>query len=1474
MSTLYVFENAAQAAQAKQNDSTKYTDANTFSSLAEAVANASASEATTIELAAGTYADNLYFRTKTLDYDTTKGVGSVTPIEQKADITIKAAVGAAVKITGQWVLGERVQNTTYVDAWNATLTVEGVTFDSTELDKAGNESGNLFTPNIKQLNVNNCIFTGPGWGLNSRGSSPSVLNFTGCTIENSFGPNNIISFSGCHFFDCKDSNGNIIGSASVNIQTGKDVVFEKCDFDVTITDPEYYLVRNNGGVPVVFRGGSISVDIAKDIDLVTDSIKHGAVLVQRSSSETSGAWIIDGVEINISQDALDAGLLLRKNNSNGTLDVINMTSTSNNVDQLLTHTSGKVDAKEVDSNGETISAATYLNGELKSKEVSILYLNGEKYTGDMDYKTIKAASGTSTITDADINTNGLMVGNYEINDAPADTNVSDSAKLTLSGVTANVTGSEGKNSGLWVGKDTGVENKGKYQLILKNGTVITANGASVRNDGYLEISEGSMVNAQVMPVEGEVKITGKDSVLDLESSNTFGDNAVVTIENGGKLEATDGAVLTNNGELSINGGIIDAGTVKGSGSITVNKGNVVKGKATASTLNIDNLQSNIVVNDNVTITGSVKSNVTDTFFIVGKNVTFSGFKLNEGVTSYNKSQVEVHAGASLNVTNGTVIGASNLFDISGGKATISADSSVTTSNFQVWDIAGKPSTVTIDGTVNATVFMLTTQNEKSSSLTVNAGATVNVGIGQFKLQTGTMTVYGYFNGNCTRGGGSYSWVGSGKAHPGYLTIDGTYAAADNNNGKFVNTGNQYFRAKTGTITLQNNALFDWKEKVILEQNSILTVKSGSTFQTGGEFGHDGKVTVDNATFIAQKVNNAGTFTVKGTTTLYISDFSENAISVSSNAILTGDMNVAISVSGTASLAADTVFSGKITKGSLKVAASNTLTIKTGSSAATLLAAAGEYSDDKFGDITIKGATKNAELTLKADSLNGNKITNAQVKITDAAADEDVDIKADIKLSDIKTVNGNAVVNVNGIYFYNENDNTFVLNKVNGGIDIVKAEAGNPDTDFFQKEVGNLSITGDLSKFDITMKDGKTTLKVANGDSASIGTVSKSNQGGVNNVSVGKGSSLTVDTIERMGNITVGKNDSAMKVNKALTGTSAAEKITVGKGSNFESKDIDFSTGKATFKLDKQATARIYGEYVVDGSSNTIKLGANAILDIKEGSIINRCGDNYDEATGIVKYAPTNGSSITLARGAKMTSSNVIGLEGLTLANSAKSDAENSTAFDSGMIAGTEKRNVISVGNYCTFSADSIDMYNGNDVIKTGKGSVVDLGAVDFGDGKDTLTIGRNSVVQVSSIEGLETLNASKGSSIWFNNGAEDADFDGIAGSWKNATIYDDMGDIFGGDDGSGAVYGNEWDIYDIDSALKRVIIDEESNSDTIYRVYEKGVWDKAVGEITDITSEYIKLESGKEYVLAVSVEGADFKNKEDAANMYSFTLLA
>ena len=206
--------------------------------------------------------------------------------------------------------------------------------------------------------------------------------------------------------------------------------------------------------------------------------------------------------------------------------------------------------------------------------------------------------------------------------------------------------------------------------MLKDGTAITGpgssgineqrvQGANIRKDGYLEISEGSSLYAQYMPIEGGAKITGEDSVLDVQKATVFGDNAVVTVEDGGTLQLIGADKNTypyltigygeDKGSLDVNAGgkVVITGATnnagKQEGSLTINQNGVVK--VAGGSLFVDN--GAVVKNDGTfKVTGEDASTVKAT-------ITGKALQLENGVLENSEITGDVQVYGTKNAISGT-----------------------------------------------------------------------------------------------------------------------------------------------------------------------------------------------------------------------------------------------------------------------------------------------------------------------------------------------------------------------------------------------------------------------------------------------------------------------------------------------------------------------------------------------------------------------------------------------------------------------------------------------------------------------------------------------------------------------------------------------------------------------------------------------------------------------------------------------------
>ena len=351
------------------------------------------------------------------------------------------------------------------------------------------------------------------------------------------------------------------------------------------------------------------------------------------------------------------------------------------------------------------------------------------------------------------------------------------------------------------------------------------------------------------------------------------------------------AQISNAGTINVNGGTFDVDVLSGIGTLNVGAAFDKDGNAVASTLNIGELKQDVYVNKDAekqaVLTGSIDKSASKIIRIY--NTVLDGFNVNadyEGLTVSATGTVGVYDKTIL--TGGTEMNLNN-FQVM-DDVEIAADATVRSANVSVFDSANNADAVfSVKG--NLEVVSLYIRNieyyagdeEITSRMIVEKdgvvkGDTQN-GHGLLYFQYGHMTVYGYVNGNWTAGGGS-SYIGHPyEADERYrdlwhstLTVDGTYASADSNNGKFVNVGDQNLDIRyTGKVYLVNNGLFDWAATV--NNRGLLSVTTGADF-VAGTLKNNGELVLDETAFV-----QVDTFTsdANGKITINVADTNRNAV---------------------------------------------------------------------------------------------------------------------------------------------------------------------------------------------------------------------------------------------------------------------------------------------------------------------------------------------------------------------------------------------------------------------------------------------------------------------------------------------------------------------------------------------------------------------------------------------------------------------
>ncbi|MBE6379707.1 MAG: hypothetical protein E7047_02120, partial [Lentisphaerae bacterium] len=347
---------------------------NAFANLTDAVNAASATEATTITVASGTYNEDI-----TLDART---------MEQKGNIKFVAAEGADVTFTGLFTLGyyeKRVGS----KKWNADVTFENITFD-----QAADAKHSIDIQQCNDFAMINCKVVGYGeYGISGT-NVDNGATITGTTFENaaiqsagSFGTNMLID--GCTFNESR-----------VNIQSGNSVTVMNSVFNNTLTDANvgdsFYCIRSNDNA-IILGNNTFNIDSALT-EVAADQAKWG-VLWQRNAGGTQ--WKAFNCQFNLTDAAmLQTELLVNKNgttnaaNEAGRVMIYAFNSKDNEVADLLARTEGTVN---VVADGRF---ATYNNGAIvgEAVDVSKIYIDN-RFTADNVGELTLGVNAFTTIDD-------------------------------------------------------------------------------------------------------------------------------------------------------------------------------------------------------------------------------------------------------------------------------------------------------------------------------------------------------------------------------------------------------------------------------------------------------------------------------------------------------------------------------------------------------------------------------------------------------------------------------------------------------------------------------------------------------------------------------------------------------------------------------------------------------------------------------------------------------------------------------------------------------------------------------------------------------------------------------------------------------------------------------------------------------------------------------------------------------------------
>ena len=486
MATLYVFASEAAREAAIQSDSTKYSDVNTFNSINDALAvikNATddAGVSYTIEL------DGSFDEEVVLDW------------AENNDITFAKADGAEVaEITNKVVVGKNVGRYAKDALWAADLKFEGITFDYSDTRDALGEDPDWAAVNGERFNIiqidpentltlSGCVFKGPGVidsaynggqphnnngtadgdnGGNLFGTPWEAAAYQGkIIIENTSFQDGNVNFwrnsEGVIFSNCDFNNAPVtfLGDIDNALYEFVDCLFSMeldkiggkfATYLVGATENAYgvQLLKSEDGNGCVMKITGTNAE-GREVSYILSQAPNGDSNTTTVSIDLVGAAVAGDIPADV--DFYIAKSPAETTGGSFTCDTIGSTLTATNIagvtvedlagaaNVTITNTLEDGTVQEITTDSEGVANESFTNAD------KVLYLNGETFTADLDFKSVKAASGSSKISDADVNVETLQVGSYSADEA-----IAASAKLELDGVSVDIAGDAATTFGLFL----------------------------------------------------------------------------------------------------------------------------------------------------------------------------------------------------------------------------------------------------------------------------------------------------------------------------------------------------------------------------------------------------------------------------------------------------------------------------------------------------------------------------------------------------------------------------------------------------------------------------------------------------------------------------------------------------------------------------------------------------------------------------------------------------------------------------------------------------------------------------------------------------------------------------------------------------------------------------------------------------------------------------------------------------------------
>lgn len=938
----------------------------------------------------------------------------------------------------------------------------------------------------------------------------------------------------------------------------------------------------------------------------------------------------------------------------------------------------------------------------------------------------------------------------------------------------------------------------KSQRLELNGD---ASGAAkaVINDSYVSITYGSgriadrfdnnAADGYAKSFEFNNSRVEADSLSLIDTVTTFnGNNSDFTFDNAansGTIKLADSTLnvsgtLTNNGNISVAGESNIAAAVMGNGWMNMDSAEM----GAETEIDGGNVR---FVNGTSTLDGA---------FIDAKafQVGLGGYQL--------KDERENVTDVIVNVTNGSFIGAVDIdyngwigtgyFDTDADKAAAMTDAKYilnvdkSNANFGYLHISN-------DGVLNVTGNAEEMQSYTGVDHSFYGGRFIVNGAATFDNVDALVLFTNVSCDNGTDEAGKLV-IKNGANYVSYRDSSTSDISVQINKKGVIEVDNATFDSRHGTsiaaeatLSVKNAGLF---KGYVVTNNGTIAVDGGNLDITA--LTNSGAINFNGGVLNVGNVDNQGTVNVKGTGTINAT-VTGNAVNVASNAVVNGVLNADLLLKGDATVNAD--FSGAIT-GKKKVFITEDKTFNLaaeGNAISEIVVSDGIIfgEGESLSDVAIKGKTKEAVVTIADSLLKGNKFSNGKLAIINDEGDNFIAVNTDLAL--VSKIDGFDVVSVGGLYCYVDGEGvTQVLTKTDKGIEIsnsVDENGGNTEAAVVLKTLNVKDSSEALKDVNVEMAAGTATVNISGKKDQKtvfkIGSILKSDLGGVTNLNIGSNTDVSVNgKVDSLGNLIV-SNNAALSVKDAITGKNSNQSIKIGSDSKADFAEIDLLGGKNSFSVASRS-----------------KVTAKTLTNISALSLSNGKGAEEENMTTMTVngdyVAAGSNNSIALGNYAKLTITGMVDNGGSASGSGTSFKIGNDSYVDiTGSVNGLIS---LKLGKNAGFKSASIEGTDESDKITVGAGATLNTGDIALSGGKNSMTVSKGAAVIAGDISGLNKLNTSSGAKEAVTT-VEGTSLSGTTtndtvafGNWNNVLIGERLA--------NGEITGGDVDLFDGNDTLK------------------------------------------------------------------------